>query len=307
VFKLFGARKQEPRVATPRAGELLSTPADEPSDRFAGLPDQAWLEILIRSLTDPVIDGVPMPRFPDDVLQTNTVGHAGAQPLREAALFFAAVDRYMKRLGRPLGPSTRLLDFGCGWGRILRLFLRDCKAAHLQGVDVDPMLVDVCRSTFPYATFDQVEPLPPTSFADGSFDVITAYSVFSHLAEHASQAWVREFARLLRPGGVMLVTTQRRDFIAFCESLRGQEHGPGWHRTLSHSFVDTDAAYAAYDAGQYLYAATGGGPSRPAEFYGEALIPEGYVRAHYTQVLDFVDFVSDPQLLPQALIVMQKR
>jgi len=309
VFKLFGTRKQEPQVATPRADarEPLPTPADEPFERFAGLPDHAWLETLIRSLTEPVIDGVPMPRFPDDGLQVNTVGTAGAEPLREAAQFFAAVERYTTELGRPLGPSTRLLDFGCGWGRILRFFLRDCRAAHLQGVDVDPMLVDVCRSTFPYGTFDQVEPLPPTSFADGAFDVITAYSVFSHLAEHASQAWVHEFARLLRPGGVMLVTTQRRDFIAFCESLRGQEQAEGWLRTLAGSFVDTDAAYAAYDAGQYLYAATGGGPTRPPEFYGEALIPEGYVKEHYTRVLDFVDFVSDPQVLPQALIVMRKR
>ena len=63
----------------------------------------------------------------------------------------------------------------------------------------------------------------------------------------------------------------------------------------------------AYDAGQYLYAPTGGGPSRPADFYGEALIPEGYVRKHYTRELDFVDFVSDPARLAQALIVMQKR
>ncbi|MEO7270769.1 MAG: class I SAM-dependent methyltransferase, partial [Vicinamibacterales bacterium] len=178
---------------------------------------------------------------------------------------------------------------------------------HLQGVDVDPRLVEVCRSTFPYATFAHVRQLPPTPYPDGSFDVITAYSVFSHLAEHASLAWVNEFARLLKPGGLMLVTTQRRDFIAFCASLRGQDHGPGWHQTLSRAFVDTDAAYAAYDAGKYLYAPTGGGESRPADFYGEALIPEGYVRKRYTRAFDFVDFVSDAALLAQALIVLKKR
>ena len=306
MFKLFRTRQSGPHAADSPTDQP-PPPAGEPCDRFNGLSAPAWLEILIRSIDEPVIDGVRMPAFPDDTLQTNTVGHAGAQPLREAFMYFALVEQYTQKLGRPLGRTTQLLDFGCGWGRILRFFLRDCQAAHLRGVDVDPMLVDVCRSTFPYATFDPVQPLPPTVFPDASFDVITAYSVFSHLAEHASLAWVHEFARILKPGGVMLVTTQRRDFLAFCESLRGQEHGHGWHKALSRAFLDTQAAYDAYDAGQYLYAPTGGGPSRPADFYGEALIPEGYVRKHYTRELDFVDFVSDPARLAQALIVMQKR
>jgi hypothetical protein len=41
-------------------------------------------------------------------------------------------------------------------------------------------------------------------------------------------------------------------------------------------------------------------------FYGETLIPEGYVRAHWTEALRLVDFVDDRNVLPQALIVMQK-
>ena len=131
-------------------------------------------------------------------------------------------------------------------------------------------------------------------------------TVFSHLAEHASIAWVKEIARLLRPRGIMIVTTEPREFIELCRSLRGREHEFAWHRALANSFVDTEAAYRAYDAGDYLYAPTGGGSYRPADFYGEALIPEGYVRARWTEFLRFVDFVSDPQVFPQALIVMQK-
>ena len=42
-----------------------------------------------------------MPAFPDDTLQTNTVGHAGAQPLREAFMYFALVEQYTQ--GRTFG------------------------------------------------------------------------------------------------------------------------------------------------------------------------------------------------------------
>ena len=290
MFNLFGRR----------------TPRDQPFARFSGLSDDDWLALLVRSVTEPVIDGVRMPGFPDDVLQRNTVGSAGEHALREAFTFVSFVKKHARQLGRPVNSETLVLDFGCGWGRILRCFLKDCPAANLRGVDVDPMLIEACRSSFPYCAFDQVTPLPPTSFADGSFDLITAYSVFSHLAEHASLAWVKEFSRLLRPGGILAVTTQRRDFIEYCRSLRGQEHEFGWHRVLANSFVDTDAAYAAYDAGQYLYAPTGGGPSRPSDFYGEALIPKAYVQERWTTFLKFVDFVDDRTTMPQALIVMQK-
>ncbi len=80
---------------------------------------------------------------------------------------------------------------------------------------------------------------------------------------------------------------------------------PGTRPWLIHSST-RKRLYRAYDAGEYLYAPTGGGSYRPADFYGEALIPEGYVRARWTEFLRFVDFVSDPQVFPQALIVMQK-
>jgi 2-polyprenyl-3-methyl-5-hydroxy-6-metoxy-1,4-benzoquinol methylase len=274
--------------------------------RFSTLSDQEWLGTLIRSLDEPVIDGVRMPGYPDAATQRSTVGSSGAQPLQEVFNFFTAVKAYGKRLGRPLQADTRVLDFGCGWGRILRFFLRDCNAANLHGIDVDPGLVDICRKTMNYGTFDVVEPLPPTRLPDESFDYVVAYSVFSHLAEHASLAWVKELSRVLKPRGIMVVTTEPREFIELCRSLRGRNHEFAWHQALANSFVDTEAAYRAYDAGEFLYAPTGGGSYRPADFYGEALIPEAYVRARWTTGLRFVDFVSDSRRFPQALIVMQK-
>jgi SAM-dependent methyltransferase len=296
LFKLFGRQK------------LL----DGPTTRFSKMTDESWLAMLVRSINERVIDGIPMPGFPEEELQRNIVGSAGKQNLREAFMFFSLVKKYERQLGQPLTGETRVLDFGCGWGRILRLFLKDCKAAHLDGIDVDPMLVQVCQSTFPSAgafsgvRFHHVDPFPPAPFPERSFDVITAYSVFSHLAEQASLAWVQEFSRLLKPGGIMAVTTQGRDFIEFCRSLRGRTHDFGWFQTLARSFVDAEAAFADYDRGQYIYAATGGGPSLPSDFYGEALIPEAYVRTRWTPFFQFVAFVDDRAVLPQALIVMQK-
>ena len=281
-------------------------PSSHPCTRFSRLSDQEWLAILLRSINEPVIDGIRMPGFPDSAIQTTIVGSAGEQPLREVFNFFTSIRKYTSGLGHPLQPDTRVLDFGCGWGRILRFFLKDCEPSNLVGIDVDPDLVAICKNTMNYGSFHVVDPLPPTQFPDNSFDVIVGYSVFSHLAEHASRRWITEFSRLLRPAGMMFVTTWGREFIELCRSMRRQPQESPWHQELARCFVDTDAAYRAYDAGEYLYEPTGGGSCRPPDFYGETLIPESYARTRWTESLEFVDFVNEPQILPQALIVMRK-
>jgi 2-polyprenyl-3-methyl-5-hydroxy-6-metoxy-1,4-benzoquinol methylase len=277
-----------------------------PFDVFSGLDDTAWLDVLVRSVNEPVIDGVRMPGFPSEETQRNTVGSSGAHALREAFGFFTVVRDEAAALGVTLDRDSRVLDFGCGWGRILRCFLRDCHPDRLCGLDVDPSLVAICVETMPECRFETVNPLPPTALPDASFDVITAYSVFSHLAEHASLAWIRELSRLLVPGGVLVVTTQPREFIEFCRSLRGQEQTFAWHQSLARSFVDTEGAFAAYDRGEFLYAATGGGSVRTPDFYGEALISERYARKHWTPYVRVHRFVDDRRILAQALITTQR-
>jgi len=64
-----------------------------------------------------------------------------------------------------------------------------------------------------------VPALPPVEFPAGFFDIIYAYSVFSHLNEDTHLKWIEEFSRILKAGGLLLVTTQARRFIDFCESL----------------------------------------------------------------------------------------
>jgi SAM-dependent methyltransferase len=271
------------------------------------LKDQEWLEVLIGSIRDRAFQGVELPKFPADELQRQFGGSAGEHTLREAFHFYSVVKDYASRLGRPLTRPSRILDFGCGWGRVTRFFLKDVIGGNLYGIDVDPTVIDICKQTFPCGIFDVVEPQPPTAFDRESFDCIYAYSVFSHLAEATHIQWVEEFSRILKSGGVLVVTTEGRSFIEFCRSLRGQtSYESLWHEALARSFLDTNAALADYDSGSFLYSPTGGGGVRSSTFYGEAIIPRAYVEREWTRFLTFREFIDDRGFLPQALIVMQK-
>jgi SAM-dependent methyltransferase len=272
----------------------------------AQLSDQEWLEAIIKSVDDPFVDGIELPGFPPDEIQRNIVGSSGKHALGEGFNFYSEIKRYAANLGRPLTRDSRILDFGCGWGRMIRFFLKDIVADNLYGIDVNSEMIDICLNTVRLGNYSAGKPEPPTEFDNNSFDVVYAYSVFSHLSESVHIKWVKELSRILKPGGILIVTVWGRNFIEFCRSLRGQNHEFEGHKALANSFLDTEAAFADYDNGKFLYSATGGGPALPASFYGEAVISPGYVKREWTKYLTFCDFVDDPAKFNQAVIVMQK-
>ncbi|MEG3845441.1 class I SAM-dependent methyltransferase [Microcoleus sp. herbarium19] len=272
----------------------------------AKLSDKEWFEILVKSIQTPVIDGIQMPGFPPDNIQKNFVGSSGEGALKEAFKFYSEVKSYATKLGNSLTPDSQILDFGCGWGRFIRFFLKDVVPENIYGIDVDPEMVDICRQTVRYGNYSTVKPQPPAGFADNTFDIIYAYSVFSHLSEAVHIQWVEELSKILKPGGFLIATTHSRNFIEFCRSLRGQTNDFGWHKALANSFIDTEQALADYDTGKFLYSPTGGGSVRDASFYGEAVISPSYVKREWTKYLSFHDFVDDPQRCNQAIIFMHK-
>ncbi|MGL5058794.1 MAG: class I SAM-dependent methyltransferase [Microcoleus sp.] len=289
-----------------QASITYTKPNDSILQYAASLSDQEWLEVVEKSVEHRFVDGIELPGFPPEEIQRNSVGSSGKLALGEGFRFYSEIKRYAASLDRPLTRDSRILDFGCGWGRMIRFFLKNVASENLYGIDVDPEMIDICTNTVRKGNFSLVNPEPPTEFANNSFDVVYAYSVFSHLSEPVHIKWVQEFSRILKPGGIMIVTTQARRFIEFCRSLRGQNHESGWFYGLANSFLDTEAAFADYDNGKFLYSATGGGPARPASFYGEAVISPGYVKREWTKYLTFCDFVDDPAKFTQAAIVMQK-
>lgn len=311
---LSGGQASQPEMPAasvqPVANQII--PADDlPLRKITSLnqlSDDEWLKVLIGSIKDSRFQDFELPGFPPAEIQESFVGESAETALRSIYPFYRMIKKYAETFGHRLTPESSVLDFGCGWGRISRFFMHDLKAENIYGVDVLESAVDICRQSKIPGQFSVIPNRPPLDFPDNSFDAIYAFSVFSHLPEELARQWVLEFSRLLRPGGLMVVTTQGRRFIEYCASFRGKENTFVWHQLLANSFVDTEKNLAAYDRGDFLYEANGGGdnPALAGSVYGDALIPRGYVEREWTKYLSFRDFIDDPSVLPQALIVMQK-
>jgi SAM-dependent methyltransferase len=260
--------------------------------------DEAWLAAHVDRYRDPnatVLSGLP--GFPSDEIQRNTTGQAGEATLREAFVFYQDCLRGFQQYGEPLSSESRLLDFGVGWGRVIRFFQREFGRKDLFGIDVDPDLIGLCKETFGGENFLTCAPLPPTPFPDRYFRAVVGCSVFSHLSEEACHRWMEEFHRLVEPGGIVALTTRGRFFFDYCEGLADAPDGYG--RALSSMFEDFGDARARYDAGQFVHSSKGGvagGGARSGNFYGETFIPCEYAGKSWAHLFTLVEFLDDAHL-----------
>lgn len=273
------------------------------------LSDVELLNLFIQSCSQTKINGIPVPMFPSEEIQQQFVGASYEHALYEAYLFYSLVKTYAQNLGVPLNKERKILDFGCGWGRIIRFFFKDVRHKNLLGIDVDPAMINLCNETLGRGRYKIAPPQPPVEFInDNSLDIIFAYSVFSHLSEETAENWIKEFSRILRPGGIFIATTQARYFLDFCQQFK--EHPEliqtGWHKTLSQAFPDINRAISDYESGNFVHSPTGAGDVRNSSFYGETVISRTYIKNHYEKYLKLRDFFDDTNRLPQALFVLQK-
>ena len=116
--------------------------------------------------------------------------------------------------------AERILDFGCGAGRMIR-HLRDLSGTcEIWGTDINAEQIYWCKRhlspPFHFATTTKVPHLP---FEDRSFPFIYCGSVFTHIDDLAD-AWLLELRRILAPGGRIYLTIHDEHTVALFESGR---------------------------------------------------------------------------------------
>lgn len=181
-------------------------------------------------------------------------GRAGADSIRAL----------LARHDTPLSDVQTILDFGCGCGRVLRHWAD--LPAEVHGCDYNPVLIDWCRQRLSFAQFETNGLEPPLPYPAASFDLIYALSVFTHLPEPLHSRWVAELARVLRPGGHLIIST----------------HGEAYLDTLSATERDR------FHAGDLVvHDADAAGSNRCGVFFAEAylrhLAPGLVLREHVTR------------------------
>ena len=159
----------------------------------------------------PSPDGIDMP--PGRLLMAVAGSAEVAVYLDGGQLAARSVRDILQRNQIEMGDLRAILDFGCGCGRVLR-FWKDLAGTELHGTDYNPELTTWCARHLSFARIGTNQLAPPTSYPASRFDLVYALSVFTHLPESAQMAWMSEFHRILRPGGLLLLSLHGAHYIS---------------------------------------------------------------------------------------------
>lgn len=124
--------------------------------------------------------------------------------------------RFMTLADEPIGT---LLDVGCGGGRFLNRMKR--RGWEVEGSDFDEQATK--KVTARYGIKTHVGDLAQCALTESSFDVITMSQTIEHL--YTPEATLRECLRILKPGGLLVMTTPNVNSLAAAEF---GAHWRGW-------------------------------------------------------------------------------
>ena len=109
--------------------------------------------------------------------------------------------------------NKRLLDWGCGPGRIIRHLPNVIgNGCEYFGTDYNEKSIDWCTKNLKDIQFNKNSLTAHLPYDDEFIDVIYGISIFTHLSEQLHYDWYNELYRVLKPKGIMFLTTQGDNF-----------------------------------------------------------------------------------------------
>ena len=121
--------------------------------------------------------------------------------------FFASgrqeIETLMKTCGLMAGNNGRVLDFGCGVGRLSRA-LRSY-FADVYGVDISTEMIRLAKENTPSCTFLINQGNDLSMFQDDFFDFVYSNIVLQHQStQEIARSYIRDFVRITKPGGMIV-------------------------------------------------------------------------------------------------------
>lgn len=202
--------------------------------------------VRIRSEGAP--DGLPLP--PDHLMHLVGGFNSVRRFLETGAAAADSIRDILGSDGRTMNEFGAVLDFGCGCGRVLRWW-HETDGTRFHGCDYNHRLVGWVDENLPVTTARVNGPVPPLPYAEGSFDLVYALSVFTHLTEAAQHAWLADLRRVLWPDGLLVITVHGEHFIHLLTD-RERERFMAGDLVVSNSEAEGTNVCAAYHPAVYV-------------------------------------------------------
>jgi SAM-dependent methyltransferase len=206
---------------------------------------------------------------------------------------------------KPLSEFQSILDFGCGCGRLARMFKGH--SGRIAGCDIDARHVEWINDNLPFMEAKLSKVVPPIPYEKNEFEAVISISIFTHLKEHSQDQFLAELHRVCRPDGRLFLTVhgQRALDRALSEpeirSMLAMDEQR--FQAAQHDFQKNRYAFVLQDGHlttnpkkislfeQMKYFVFGGMKRVEEKFeYGITFIPENYLRSHWGKWFDIIEY-----------------
>jgi SAM-dependent methyltransferase len=176
------------------------------------LDDFAELLCQLPSPRFPHLSSV-LPRMASEKVQNNWTGNSGLALLGQTVSFVRLVaGNCQKLLGHGLN-NRAMLDFGCGYGRLIRLMYYYTSPARIWGIDPWQEAIELCRADGVLGQLAVSEYLPSTiPVGNARFDLIYSFSVLTHLSERAAILALTTLRQYVASGGLFVLTIRPKEY-----------------------------------------------------------------------------------------------
>lgn len=228
--------------------------------------------------------------WPDDVVlppKYNMARHGEDHFREQSASISSSIDSVVQDMDLPRG--FKAFDFGAGIGRTAIPLYFSRGYPHYCS-DVDNKCIEYLRNVFPKEVgLFHVEQEAPLPLDDESVDLVISVSVFTHLPEHLQNFFLNEIRRVLKSGGVALLTTSGLTAL----KSRKRKGIKGWEEVSENELMLKG----------HIFKPVHGSSEKN---YGYTLHSHQYIRDHWSAFFNVEDILSDYIDNVQDLVVVSK-
>jgi len=201
--------------------------------------------------------------------------------------------------------ASNIFDFGCGTSRILRYMIEFLPGPQYYGSEVFRENIEWGERAFPEVIYLRQNTFPPLDVQDGIFDIIYAYSIFTHFEETLHLQWLSDLHRMLKIGGLIILTIHGEIILKRCkdeEDIRQSMYVTGRdYEELYKKFYDN--GYIYYSCYDHKQLSNGGLDSN---VFGITFISKEYIRGKWSNKFKVLEHDGGAISHWQDYIVMTK-
>ncbi len=233
--------------------------------------DADSLRVELRQLYDVAHREGGTAPLPPKHLQFRVVGVYAPDFIESGYRICRNLDEILAQSGKRLADFGRVLDFGCGCGRVSRALRSLHPQAEIYGSDIDEEAIGWLQEHCSSIADFRVNPhRPKTNYPDDFFDFVFSISVLTHLPEDMQFEWLQELKRITKPDGCLVLST----------------HGENHFQYLSPENRDI------LESNGFVYQVTPAPPEGLPDYYHNTFHKQSYIKKEWSRFFEIVT-ISD--------------